>query len=93
MKNNPLAQEIVEPELVDKITYWILKIILELGGHKAFIDSDNDFTYETMAKFLGLSKYVAFDFTDFHRSEPLNILKKKYEYLNKKAPFKSSKLL
>ncbi len=93
MKNNPIAQEIVEPELVDKITYWILKIILELGGHKEFIDSDNDFTHETMAKFLGLSKYIAFDYDDFHRSEPLNILKKKYEKLNKKAPFKSSKLL
>jgi SpoVK/Ycf46/Vps4 family AAA+-type ATPase len=93
MKNNPLAQEIVEPELVDKITFWILKIILELGGHKEFIDSDNDFTHETMAKFLGLSKYVAFDYDDFHRREPLNILKKKYEKLSKQRPFKSSKLL
>jgi SpoVK/Ycf46/Vps4 family AAA+-type ATPase len=93
MKNNPLAQEIVEPELADKITYWILKIILELGGHKEFIDSDNDFTHETMAKFLGLEKYIAYDYDDFHRSEPLNILKKKYEKLSKNRPFKASKLL
>ena len=93
MKNNPLAQEIVEPELVDKITFWILKIIIDLGGHKQFIDSDNDFTHETMAKFLGLEKYVAFDYDDFHRNEPLKILQKRYEQLQDKAPFKSSKLL
>ena len=93
MKNNPIAQEIVEPELRDKITFWILKIIIELGGHKQFIDSDNDFMHETMAKFLGLEKYVAFDYDDFERHEPLQILQKRYKYLQKKAPFQSSKLL
>lgn len=93
MKNNPLAQEIVEPELFDKITFWILKIIIDLGGHKQFIDSDNDFMHETMARFLGLEKYVAFDYDDFNRSEPLQILQTRYKYLKKKAPFKGSKLL
>ena len=93
MKNNPLAQEIVEPELSDKITFWILKIIIDLGGHKTFIDSDNDFPHETMAKFLGLEKYIAFDYDDFHRSEPLKILQKKYYALAKQAPFKASPLL
>ncbi len=93
MNNNPLAQELVEPELVNKITFWILKIIIELGGHKQFIDSDNDFPHETMAKFLGLEKYVAFDYDNFNRNEPLNILKKRYKQLSKEAPFNSSKLL
>jgi SpoVK/Ycf46/Vps4 family AAA+-type ATPase len=93
MKNNPLAQEIVEPELFDKITFWILKIIIDLGGHKNFIDSDNDFPHETMAKFLGLEKYIAFDFDNFHRSEPLKILEKRYKYYKKQPPFESSKLL
>jgi len=93
MKNNPIAQEIVEPELVDKITFWILKIIIDLGGHKQFIDADNNFPYETLAKFLGLEKYVAFDYDNFHRSEPLNILKKRYKHLSKQIPFNSSTLL
>ncbi len=93
MKNNPLAQELVEPELLNKITFWILKIIIELGGHKQFIDSDKDFPHESMAKFLGLEKYVAFDYDDFNRNEPLQILQKRYDYLQKGLPFKSSVLL
>ncbi|MCH9739524.1 MAG: ATP-binding protein [Epsilonproteobacteria bacterium] len=93
MKNNPLAEEIVDPELANKITFWILKIITDLGGHKQFIDSDNDFPHEIMAKFLGLEKYIAFDYDDFHRSEPLKLLQKRYNHFKAKAPFKSSNLL
>ncbi len=85
--------ELVSKDVEDKITYWILKIIINMGGHKRFIDSDNDFEYEDMAKFLGLEKYVEFDYDDFNRTEPLLLLKKRLNALRKKAPFSTSKLL
>ena len=86
-------EELIPNELHNRITYWILKIIVEMGGHKRFIDSDNDFEHEDMATFLGLEKYVEFDFDDFHRTEPLTLLKKRLHSMHKKAPFNSSKLL
>ena len=64
-----------------------------MGGHKRFIDSVNDFPYEDMATYLGLEKYVEFDFDDFNRTEPLLLLKKRLKVLRKKAPFSSSDLL
>ncbi|CAA6809300.1 MAG: ATPase, AAA family [uncultured Sulfurovum sp.] len=83
-------EEIIDTDVQEQITYWILKIILEMGGHKRFIDSDNDFEHEEMATFLGLEKYVAFDYDDFNRTEPLLLLKKRLKALRKKAPFGSS---
>jgi len=90
---HPIDEDVVEPELVEKVTYWILKIIIEMGGHKAFIDSDNDFQYEDMAKFLGLQKYVELDYDDFDRVEPLLILKKRLAHLKRQRPFGSAPLL
>jgi len=96
--NNDFNTELQDENLIDenvqeKITYWILKIIIEMGGHKRFIDSDNDFEHEEMAGFLGLEKYVEFDYDDFNRTEPLLLLKKRLKTLRKKAPFSSSDLL
>ena len=88
-----IEDELIPKELEDRMTYWILKIIIEMGGHKEFIDSDNDFGYDDMAIFLGLEKYVEFDYEDFNRTEPLLILKKRLKFLIKKAPFGSSTLL
>jgi SpoVK/Ycf46/Vps4 family AAA+-type ATPase len=91
--NTDIDEELIVKEVEDKVTYWILKIIIEMGGHKEFIDSENDFGYDDMAIFLGLEKYVEFDYDDFNRTEPLLILKKRLKFLVKKAPFSSSSLL
>lgn len=88
-----LDENFIGEDVENKITYWILKIIIEMGGHKRFIDSDNDFEHEDMATYLGLEKYVEFDFDDFNRTEPLLLLKKRLKALRKKAPFSSSDLL
>ena len=90
---NEEIEELIAKEVEEKITYWILKIIVEMGGHKTFIDTDNDFEFEDMAIFLGLEKYVEFDYEDFNRTEPLLILKKRVNYLKKRTPFGSSELL
>jgi len=88
-----IEDDLIAKDVEDKITYWILKIIIDMGGHKQFIDSESDFEYDDMATFLGLEKYVAFEYDDFNRTEPLLILKKRLKFLIKKAPFSSSKLL
>jgi len=88
-----IEEQLIPHELHDKITYWILKVIIEMGGHKRFIDNDNDFEHEDMAIFLGLEKYVDFDYDDFERSEPLKRLKKRLLRMHKEAPFRSSPLL
>ena len=88
-----VEEQLIPPELHDRITYWILKVIIEMGGHKRFIDSDNDFEHEDIAIFLGLEKYVEFEYEDFKRKEPLSILKKRLLRMHKKAPFSSSPLL
>ena len=88
-----VQEELISKDVQNKITYWILKIIVEMGGHKEFIDSDNDFEYDDMAIFLGLEKYVEFDYDDFKRTEPLLLLKKDLNCLRKKIPFSSSDLL
>ncbi len=88
-----VEEQLIPHELHDRITYWILKVIIEMGGHKRFIDSDNDFEHEDMAIFLGLEKYVEFDYDDFKRKEPLSILKKRLLRMHKQAPFSSSPLL
>ncbi len=88
-----IDEEIIDANVAERITFWILKIIIEMGGHKRFIDSDNDFEHEDMAVFLGLEKYVEFDYDDFNRVEPLLLLKKRLKALRKKAPFSSSDLL
>jgi len=88
-----LDENLMGEDVQNKITYWILKIIIEMGGHKRFIDTDNDFEHEDMATFLGLEKYVEFDYSDFNRVEPLLLLKKRLKALRKKAPFSSSDLL
>lgn len=88
-----IDEEILDANVAERITFWILKIIIEMGGHKRFIDADNDFEHEDMAVFLGLEKYVEFDYDDFNRVEPLLLLKKRLKALRKKAPFSSSDLL
>jgi len=86
-------KNLIPKEIEDKLTHWVLTIIVEMGGHKEFIDSGNDFEHEDMAIFLGLEKYVKFEYDDFKRSEPLLILKKRLLNLRQKAPFPTSKLL
>ncbi len=88
-----VEDELIAKEIEEQVTYWILKIIIEMGGHKYFIDNDNDFQYDDMAIFLGLEKYAKFDYDDFNRTEPLLILKKRLNFLKKRMPFNSSKQL
>jgi len=85
--------ELVDKELIDKISLWMLRIIVKLGGAKEFIDKDNFIRRDSIAYFLDIGKYVEMDNEDFKRSEPLAILKKNYIKLEKRKRFTTSKVL
>ncbi|MEA1914782.1 MAG: AAA family ATPase, partial [Campylobacterota bacterium] len=85
--------EYVEKELQDKITLWMLRIIVKLGGHKKFIDKYNNFDRDEIGYFLEVGKYVHMDSEDFKKSEPMAILKKNYIKFEKRKRFTTSKIL
>jgi len=85
--------QFVDKELIDKISLWMLRIIVNLGGAKEFIDKENFIRRDSIAYFLGIGKYVEMDREDFKRSEPLAILKKNYIKLEKRKRFTTSKVL
>lgn len=87
------AIPLVEKEFVDKISLWMIRIILKLSGARQLIDHNNNFHQDSIAYFLQVGKYVEMDSSDFKRSEPLDDLKTLYASLNKKAKLGSSETL
>lgn len=85
--------KLVEKELIDKISLWMLRIIINLGGSKEFLDKDNRFNKDYIACFLDVGQYAEMDSDDFKRSEVLAILKKNLIKLEKRKRFTSSSLL
>jgi hypothetical protein len=83
----------VEKSLIDKATYWMLKIIVDLGGAKNFIDKNNYFSQDYLGYFLDIGQYVAMDSDDFKKSEPLDILKQNYNKIKLNKNFTTSKIL
>ena len=85
--------ELVEKELEDKFSLWMLRIIIKLDGSKKFLNKDNSFEKDSIAYFLDVGKYTEMDKSDFKRSEVLTILKENLAKLEKRKRFTSSKLL
>lgn len=85
--------QFVEKELVDKISLWMLRIIINLGGAREFLDNNNRFHRDSITYFLETGKYVDMDSDDFKRSEVLAILKRNHLKLEKRKRFTSSKIL
>jgi len=85
--------QFVEKELVDKISLWMLRIIINLGGDREFLDKDNRFCKDDIAYFLEVGKYVDMDSDDFKRSEVFAVLKRNHFRLEKRKRFTSSKIL
>ena len=97
MKKEPLTlfdkTQLVEKELIDKLSLWILRIILNLGGGREFLDNDKRFSREQVALFLGVGYYIDMESKKFERSEVMDILKKKYHSLEEQTIFTTSRLL
>ena len=78
--------DFVEKEYIDIIQLYALRIILDLGGHKEFIDSYNDLTKDSLGYFLELYEFIDKDGEEYKKADVLEVLSKKYEDLAKKAP-------
>lgn len=85
--------QFIDKELVDKASLWILRIILNLGGHREFIDKDGSFSKENLCYFLDLGKYGEMLESEYTRAEPLEALKNKLAILQKQKKFTSSQIL
>ena len=85
--------QLVEKELIDKISLWMLRIIMNLGGAREFLDNNNRFNRDSIAYFLDAGKYVDMDSDDFKRNEVLATLKANHVKLEKRKRFTSSSVL
>ncbi len=85
--------QLVEKELVDKMSLWMLRMIIKLNGAREFLDNNNCFRRDSIAYFLEVGKYVDMDSNDFKRSEVFAILKRNHLKLEKRKRFTSSKIL
>ena len=85
--------QLVNDEMIDKVTLWMLRAIMKCGGHKEFLDKNNNFHNDDIACFLDVGKYVEMDSDDFKRVDVLKILKSNLVKLEKRKIFTSSKIL
>ena len=85
--------QLVEKEHIDKVSLWMLRIIIKLGGSKEFLDSSNRFDKDALAYFLDVGKFVDMDSDDFKRSDVFSVLKKNLAKLEKRKRFTHSKIL
>ncbi|MDF1878107.1 AAA family ATPase [Sulfurimonas sp. SAG-AH-194-C20] len=85
--------QLVDSELIDKMSLWILRIIVKLGGAREFIDTNNCFRNDNLAYFLEVGVFVDMDSEEFKRRQVLAILKKNYTKLEKRKRFTSATLL
>lgn len=80
--------QFVESELQDKISLWILRIIINLGGHREFIDKENYIRRDEVADYLGIQSNP-----DETRSYVLDRLKNDLTLLENKKTFTTSSIL
>ena len=85
--------ELVDKELINKVSLWMLRIIIKLGGVKKFIDKDNDIREDSVAYFLNIGQYVEMDNDEYKKNEIIAILKKQHLKFEKRKRFTNLKIL
>lgn len=85
--------QLIDAELIDKVSLWALRVILKLDGAKEFINKHNEFSKDSLAYFLDVGNYTEIDRDEFKRSDVLNALKQKHKKLEQKKRFTSAKIL
>jgi len=83
---NAQVVDFVEKEYVGLVKLYALRILLELNGHKEFIDSDNDLTKDTLSYFLELYEFIEKDSQEYTRAQLLQTLQEQYKTLLKNEP-------
>ena len=79
--------DFIDADLIDKASLWILRILLNLGGHREFLDKNNYFSKENILHFLGLGKYAPMHNDEYTRNEIIDLLKNQLVLLEKKNKF------
>jgi len=75
----------IDKNVEQKITYWMLKILVKMGGYNQFVSRHGSFDNDELALYLNLGEFI--DNDDFDPYEPLNKLKIAYNgYLGKTLP-------
>ena len=85
--------QLMDKRLIDKASLWILRIILNLGGHRDFIDKDNYVSKDTLLAFLGGNQFLDTDEDTFSREDVLTFFSKNLVKLEKQKKYTSNKLL
>ncbi len=80
-----------EKEVQEKLTLWILRMILKNGGFSQFVRAGRHFYNDDLASFLGLERFV--DTDDFNVDEILEILKSDLARLERKKSFTTLPIL
>ena len=85
--------QLIDKKLIPKASLWILRIILNLGGHREFIDKDNYVAKDTILAFLDGNQFLDDNENKFSRAEVLAFFTKNLTKLQKQKEFKTNKLL
>ena len=97
--------QLMDKKLIDKASLWILRIILNLGAHREFIDNDNNISKDNILTFLDGNKFLNTDDDlnelyinstikdKFSRDEVLSFFSDNLNKLENQKRFKTNKLL
>lgn len=88
-KNQSLS---INKQSKDIVELWILKILLDLNGHREFMSSMRGFTDDELAYFLGLDKFVD-EYEEKDKKEIFKILQNRLEVLESGKKLKFPKTL
>ena len=85
--------QVIDKRLIDKASLWSLRIILNLSGHREFIDKDNGVSKDTLLAFLDGNQFLDTDEDKFSREEVLNFFKESLLKLEDQKKFTTNKIL
>ncbi len=82
----------IDKKLIDKVSLWMLRIILNLDGHQKLIDESGFVSNDNIVLFLDGSHFLEED-NDFTKVDILEFFKKKSHALEKQKHFTTNKIL
>lgn len=85
--------DFVDKELIDKVSLWVLRIILKLGGHKEFIKKDKVFDNDILLAFLDGTHFSNLDDEEYKREDVIAFFNEKLKQLENKKEIKGNKTL
>ncbi|MDF1878418.1 AAA family ATPase [Sulfurimonas sp. SAG-AH-194-C20] len=85
--------DLIDEALIDKASLWMLRIILNLGGHRELIDNDNFVSQDSVLAFLDGNQFINEDEQGFNRDDVLNFFNQSLEKLDQQTHFTSAKIL